>query len=114
MSAGYENEQAENRRKISALSEKIKSDAKEIDTTKMFLDIVEKTTHLEKLTADVVREFIDKIIVYHRKEENGLTTQKVEIYYNVIGKFELPPVYELPNFSSMAEAEESLAEKIIA
>ncbi len=114
MSAGYENEQAENRRKISALSEKIKSDAKEIDTTKMFLDIVEKTTHLEKLTADIVREFIDKIVVHHRKEENGVTTQKVEIYYNVIGKFELPPVYELPNFSSMAEAESSLAEKIIA
>ena len=34
--------------------------------------------------------------------------------YNVIGKFELPPVYELPNYSSMAEAEESLNEQIIA
>ena len=80
----------------------------------MLLGIVEKTTHLEKLTANVVREFIDKIVVHHRKEENGVTTQKVEIYYNVIAKFELPPVYELMNFSSMAEVEESLAEKIIA
>lgn len=55
--------------------------------------IVEKTTHLEKPTADVVREFIDKIVVRHRQESGGVTTQKVEIFYNVIGKFEPPPIF---------------------
>ncbi len=91
MSQGFENEQAENK-KIEALSERIKSETHEIDTTKVFLEIVEKTTHLEELTADVVREFIDKIVVHHRKETNGTTTRKVKIYYNVIGKFEIPPM----------------------
>ncbi len=28
-----------------------------------------------------------------RMKKDGVTTQKVEIYYNVIGKFELPPLY---------------------
>lgn len=104
MSKGYEDEQAENKKKISALSEQIKSDAKNIDTTKLFLDIVENTTHLEKLTAEVVREFIDKIVVHHRKEAGGITTQKVEIYYNVIGKFELPPCYTLETASNLEQA----------
>ena len=90
MSQGFENEQADNRKKIDALSEQIKSETHEIDTTKVFLDIIDKTTHLDTLTADVVREFIDKIVVHHRGEVNGMTTQKVEIYYNVIGKFEIP------------------------
>lgn len=93
MSKGYEKEQTDNKAKIFSLSEEIKSDAKQIDTTKMFLDIVDKTTHIEKLTAEIVREFIDKIVVHHRIKKEGVTTQKVEIYYNVIGKFELPPLY---------------------
>lgn len=93
MSKGYEKEQTDNKAKIFSLSEEIKSDAKQIDTAKMFLDIVDKTTHIEKLTAEIVREFIDKIVVHHRIKKEGVTTQKVEIYYNVIGKFELPPLY---------------------
>lgn len=114
MSHIYETEQTENERKINELSEEIKNDAKQVDTTKMFLEIVEKTTHLEKLTADVVREFIDKIVVHHRKEENGVTTQKVEIYYNVIGKVELPSLYELEKFSTLAQAEKIITDKVIA
>ncbi len=93
MSQGFENEQAKNKKRIEQLAEEMKNQNREIDTTKMFLDIVEKTTHLEKLTADVVREFIDKIVVHHRQESGGVTTQKVEIYYNVIGKFEIPPKF---------------------
>ncbi len=93
MSQVYEKEQEENNQKLSALSEQIKSDAKQIDTTKVFLDIVEKSTHLEKLSTEVVREFIDKIVVHHRQEIEGVTYQKVEIYYNVIGRFELPTWY---------------------
>ena len=93
MSQGFENEQAKNQKRIEQLAEEIKNQNREIDTTKMFLDIVEKTTHLEKLTVNVVREFIDKIVVHHRQESGGVTTQKVEIYYNVIGKFEIPPLF---------------------
>ena len=93
MSQGFENEQAKNKKRIEQLAKEMKNQNREIDTTKMFLDIVEKTTHLEKLTADVVREFIDKIVVHHRQESGGVTTQKVEIYYNVIGKFEIPPMF---------------------
>lgn len=104
MSKSYEAEQEENKKKIELLSEQIKSETREIDTTKMFLDIVENTTHLEKLTAEVVRNFIDKIVVHHRKEENGITTQKIEIYYNVIGKFEIPSNYVLPTASNLTEA----------
>lgn len=104
MSKGYEAEQEENKKRINVLSEQIKSDAKQIDTTKMFLDIIEKTSRLEKLSADVVREFIDKIVIHHRKEENGVTTQRVEIHYNVIGKFEIPSNYVLPTASNLTEA----------
>ncbi len=93
-------EQADNKKKIAVLSEEIKGNAQETDTTEIFLDIVESTTHPGKLTEDV----IDKIVVHHRKEENVITTQKVEVYYNVIGKFELPPDYDIPTVRNAEEA----------
>lgn len=91
MTQSYEAEQSENKRRMQELSEQLKSRADKIDTAKLFLNIIDKTTHLEVLTADIVREFIDKIVVHHRERLNGVDTQKVEIFYNVIGKFEIPP-----------------------
>ena len=72
----------------------LKSDVKQVDTTKVFLDIVERTTDPEKLTEDIVRSFIDKIVVHHRQVIDGVNVQKVEIFYNVIGKFEPPPIFD--------------------
>ena len=76
------------------MTEQIKSDAKQVDTAKVFFDIVDRTVDPEKLTEDIVRDFIDKIVVHHRKVVDGVTTQKVEIFYNVIGKFEPPPIFD--------------------
>lgn len=59
------------------------------------LDIIDKTMYIENLTAEIVREFIEKIIIHYRIKKDCITTQKVEIYYNVIEKFELPPLYNL-------------------
>ena len=72
------------------MSEQIKSDVKQVDTAKVFLEIVDRTVDPEKLTEDIVRSFIDKIVVHHRQVIDGVNTQKVEIFYNVIGKFEPP------------------------
>ena len=94
MTQGYEKEQAENKSRITALSEQIKNDAKQVDTAKVFLDIVDRTVVPEKLTEDIVRSFIDKIVVHHRQVIDGVNTQKVEIFYNVIGKFEPPPIFD--------------------
>ena len=94
MTQGYEKEQAENKSRITALSEQIKNDAKQVDTAKVFLDIVDRTVDPEKLTEDIVRCFIDKIVVHHRQVIDGVNVQKVEIFYNVIGKFEPPPIFD--------------------
>ena len=80
--------------KITVLTEQIKSDVKQVDTAKVFLEIVDRTVDPEKLTEDIVRSFIDKIVVHHRQVIDGVNVQKVEIFYNVIGKFEPPPIFD--------------------
>ena len=42
------------------------------------------------MTPEILSEFIDKIVVYHREQLFGETVQKVEIYYKMVGFVELP------------------------
>lgn len=95
MSQQYENEQKENNKMIEIFKQELKNGAEQVDTAKMFLSIVEKTTKLETLTANTLREFVDKIVVHEGEKVGDIITQKIEIFYNVIGKFELPEQYKL-------------------
>ena len=56
-----------------------------------FLKVVQKYTDFEELTHTLLREFVEKIVVhecYH--DENGTRRQDVEIFYNFVGKIDLP------------------------
>lgn len=55
-----------------------------------FLQLVRKYTDIRELSHEMVHEFIDKIVVYHREERFGEMVQKVEIYYKMVGYLELP------------------------
>ena len=56
------------------------------------MDIVKKYSEIEELTIDILNEFIDKIIVYHRETIDGMASQKVEIFYNMIGNIKIPQI----------------------
>ena len=56
----------------------------------VFLRLVRKYNNINALTPEILREFIDKIIVYHREQEYGQTVQDVEIFYRFIGYIKLP------------------------
>ena len=43
-----------------------------------------------ELTGELLRAFIDKIVVYHKEQIQGETVQRVDIYYKMIGHVELP------------------------
>ncbi len=90
MTQGFETEQNDNIIEIDRCKKLLNARTVEIDTAKAFLDIIEKTTCIEKLTAPVLREFVDKIIIHHRHRLDGEEVQKIEIFYNVIGKFIIP------------------------
>lgn len=56
----------------------------------LFIKIVRKYSDVKKLTHEILHEFIDKIVVHHRKQIYGQTVQRVEIYYKMIGKAPVP------------------------
>ena len=54
-----------------------------------FMAVVDRYTDIQKLTPEIVREFIEKIVVHKRSEPHKKKnyTQQVEIYFNFMGKF---------------------------
>jgi len=42
------------------------------------------------LTHEVVREFIEKVIIHKAKTVNGRRQMKIDIFYNGIGKVDIP------------------------
>ncbi len=51
-----------------------------------FLDLVKRYTEVPELTAEIIREFIEKVYVYHPEKINGQKTQRVRIVLNCIGE----------------------------
>lgn len=90
LSASFEDEH-------SALSQKIKHLQSIVDDEKQhemnadgFIRIVREYTRINELTPEILYAFIDKIVVHHREVIDGQKTQKVEIYYKMVGKIDLP------------------------
>ncbi|MDR1508275.1 MAG: recombinase family protein [Synergistaceae bacterium] len=96
MSRKYEDEQAENNEKISALQKEIGSKAKKSGTANEFLAVVKRYTRIKKLTPEILQEFVDKIVVHHRRRVDSVDEQRIEIFYNCVGKIEIPDLKRIP------------------
>lgn len=69
---------------------------KEKNSAKRFLSIVERYEKFEKLSTVMLNEFIEKIVVHERDQKGRIdSTQKVDIYFNLIGQF-IPPTLSVP------------------
>lgn len=64
MSSDYEKEQEALKGKVEALSKSLKLAKDQALNTDNFLKLVKKYTEIKKLDAEIIREFVDKIIVF--------------------------------------------------
>lgn len=91
MSAGYEAEQAELKAKMHQLQTVLNTAREKVINTKHFLQLVKKHTEISTISPELIREFVDKIIVYQAEKVNGKQEQCIKIYYNCIGAIEIEP-----------------------
>lgn len=85
LSAGYEAEQKELRAEITGLQELIDKGTQEQYDLNQFLKNVRKYTNPTELTAEIVNDLIDKIVVHAPDKSSGHRRQKVDIYYKAVG-----------------------------
>ncbi len=95
LSADYEAEQKSIKSEIARLQELIDKGEQELYDLDLFLKNVRKYTDPETLTAEMVNELIDKIVVHAPDKSSGHRRQKVEIYYKAVGLIDMPDDDEL-------------------
>lgn len=90
MNENYEQEQITLNAKIIELEGKIKAINEQSSSTSHFMELVQKYTRIDELTHEVAREFIGKVIIHKAEKVNGHRQMKIDIFYNGIGKVDLP------------------------
>ena len=109
MSKRYEQEQGENAKKIKALRLELKKDESKRMDIDDFLETVRRYTDATTITKRMVAELIDHIEVYHAEKQDGVTNQRVVIYYNCIGAFDVPDRRKIPEADIIMETRKGVA-----
>jgi DNA invertase Pin-like site-specific DNA recombinase len=90
LSGGYETEQAE----LETQTATLKSELEQFDSDSLradkFLELARRYTDITELTAPILHEFVEKVMVHEADKSNGRREQKVDIYLNFIGQFNAP------------------------
>ena len=87
----YETEQHTLSKEIKDLEVVISRYEKETDRAKKFISLISRYENFDELTTTMINEFVEKIIVHERDRKGSQTSkQKIEIYFNFIGNYELP------------------------
>jgi DNA invertase Pin-like site-specific DNA recombinase len=100
MSSSYNSERSELKTKIADMQAELDEYAAENSNVDRFVELVRRFTNFEELTAAMINEFIEKIIVHECEWSDGHTgengrprgrrTQQVDVYLKYIGKFDVP------------------------
>jgi len=90
MSANYEAEQEQLQSRVKELKQLLQTEKDEALNVSQFLTLVKKYSDVTELTAEIIREFVEKILVFKAEKVNGHRVQRIRIVWNCIGEFAVP------------------------
>ena len=64
--------------------------SRETVNAEKFLALVKKYTDFSEITPAMINEFVEKILVHQAEGKGASRTQEVEIFFNFVGKVEIP------------------------
>lgn len=103
----YETEQLTLSKEIKDLELVISRYEKETDKVKKFISLISRYENFDELTNTMINEFVEKIIIHERDRKGSQTSkQKIEIYFNFIGNYEVPKEELIEEERSKLEEEE--------
>jgi len=88
LTAGYEAEKQELIERSEVLEKELSSQKEQLLNADRFLKVVDKYIDIKELTPEIVREFIDRIVIHERSErwKKKNYTQQVDVYFNFVGQ----------------------------
>ena len=90
-SADYAAEQRELKDRAAALQGELDKAQEATVNAEKFMSVVRKYLSIEELTHTLLREMVEKIVVYECEYDvNEVRRQRIDIYYSFVGKIDLP------------------------
>ena len=95
LSGGYESEQSELEKLTADL--RIELDAFNTDSVRAdkFMELTRRYTDFTELTPAMLHEFIEKVVVHEADKSSGIREQRIDIYLNYIGQFDVPEWFDM-------------------
>ena len=118
LSAEYTSEQAELQAKLPELEQKLEHLKNSLTNVERFIDKAKRYTDITELSPELLRLFIEKIVIGEKAEKYSRTAeQKIWIYYRDVGLMDTPMENEdqdesLADFDDEGEFEDYLPTKI--
>ena len=85
LSMSYEEEQRELKTALPDMETYLETETDKTESLQRFIDKVKRITEIKELTAELVHEFIDKIVVHAPRYLDDKRVQLIDIYYNGVG-----------------------------
>ena len=90
MSDNYEAEQKALTERLNYLKAEIEKAKTQYDNIQRFMAIVKKYSDFDEITPEILRSFVDKVIIHEKIKVNGHYVHTIEIIYNCVGAIDLP------------------------
>jgi len=90
LSYNYDKEQQELKLKTQQLSKDIENTEKKDTDITQFISNVKKYTEITELSAEILNELIEKIVIHQQEKVNGKKVQEIDIYYRGVGIISFP------------------------
>ena len=93
MSENYEVEQNTLEQRLIEPQSIIATEQERTVNIESFLTVVRRYTDVQELTAEIIREFVERVEVYKAEKIGSRRIQRIKIVWNCIGEF-VPPITE--------------------
>lgn len=88
--AGYDTEQTTLETEILELQAAIDAYGATVVNIDKFIELVKRHTAFTEFSAGLLNSFVEKVIVHEAVKVDGVRTQDIEIFFNFIGRFDVP------------------------
>ncbi|MCL1805949.1 MAG: DUF4368 domain-containing protein, partial [Clostridiales bacterium] len=109
IAGAFELEQAELKARAEVISHELEAFDRDSANIERFLELAERYAGQDELTTPMLNDFVDKVLVHKPDWSGGGRAQRVDVYLNYIGRFDVPPVALSPE--EIAAEEKRLAKK---
>ena len=83
-------QQADLKERVKTLKSEIAKAKEDDDKILDFMILIHKYSNFEDLTPEILRSFIEKVVVHEKTKVDGHYRQTVEIFYNFVGAIDRP------------------------